>query len=123
MTMADDTDEIETTSDDDEATDEDLDDAEPTERDLEAAVPPAVPAAGGDVESIQEILQKQEEAEDAAEDDDAILATLAKDERLEPVDTRVAPMQATEFMCKRCFLVKHRSQLADKKRTLCRDCA
>jgi hypothetical protein len=26
-------------------------------------------------------------------------------------------------VCKRCFLVKHRSQLADKKRTLCRDCA
>ena len=122
MTMADDTDEIDQTTDDDEVTDEDLDDAEPTERDLEAAAPPAVPAAGGDVESIQEILQKQEEAEDAA-DDDAILATLTKDERLEPVDTRVVPMQATEFMCKRCFLVKHRSQLADKKRTLCRDCA
>jgi hypothetical protein len=26
-------------------------------------------------------------------------------------------------MCRNCFLVKHRSQLADKKKMLCRDCA
>jgi hypothetical protein len=26
-------------------------------------------------------------------------------------------------VCKSCFLVKHRSQLADRRRTLCRDCA
>ena len=100
-------------------------DAEPTAADLDdvaAATEP--PAAGGDVESIQEILQKQEDAdEDATEDDDAVIATITKDEKLEPIDTRVVPIQETEFTCKRCFLVKHRSQLADKKRTLCRDCA
>lgn len=27
-----------------------------------------------------------------------------------------------EFVCKSCFLVKHRSQLADPRRRLCRDC-
>jgi hypothetical protein len=27
-----------------------------------------------------------------------------------------------EFVCKSCFLVKHRSQLADTRRQLCRDC-
>ena len=101
------------------------DDAEPTAADLDdvaAATEP--PAAGGDVESIQEILQKQEDAdEDATDDDDAVIATIAKDEKLEPIDARVVPIQETEFTCKRCFLVKHRSQLADKKRTLCRDCA
>ncbi|HZP90967.1 MAG TPA: DUF4193 family protein [Actinomycetota bacterium] len=26
-------------------------------------------------------------------------------------------------MCKKCYLVKHRSQLKDKARMLCRDCA
>jgi len=33
------------------------------------------------------------------------------------------PIQTTEFVCKNCFLVKHRSQLKDKKKMLCRDCA
>ncbi|MCA1727053.1 MAG: DUF4193 domain-containing protein, partial [Actinobacteria bacterium] len=31
--------------------------------------------------------------------------------------------QANEFTCKNCFLVKHRSQLADKRRMFCVDCA
>ena len=35
----------------------------------------------------------------------------------------VLPVQQNEFVCKNCFLVKHRSQLADRRRTLCRDCA
>ena len=41
----------------------------------------------------------------------------------EPLETRVVPIQTTEFVCKNCFLVKHRSQLKDKKKMLCRDCA
>ena len=122
--MAEETDtEIDESLDEDDAL-EDAD-AEPTAADLDdvaAATEPA--AAGGDVESIQEILQKQEDAdEDADDDDDAVITTIAKDEKLEPIDTRIVPIQETEFTCKRCFLVKHRSQLADKKRTLCRDCA
>ena len=99
------------------------DDAEPTAADLDVAAATEPPVAG-DVESIQDILQKQEDADDDTPDeDDAVLATITKDEKLEPIDTRVVPIQATEFTCTRCFLVKHRSQLADKKRTLCRDCA
>jgi hypothetical protein len=35
---------------------------------------------------------------------------------------RVLPKQPDEFVCRSCFLVKHPSQLADKKRMLCRDC-
>jgi hypothetical protein len=110
---------------------DDLEDVEPTEADLEEAVVPAEPpdpadpAAAAEVESIQDLLVKQEaraEEEEAEDEDEAALA-LSRDERLEPLETRVVPMQATEFVCKKCFLVKHRSQLADKKRTLCRDCA
>ena len=108
--------------DEDEALEDD--DAEPTAADLDDVAVPAEPPVAGDVESIQDILQKQEDAEDdAPDDDDAVIATITKDEKLEPIETRVVPIQATEFTCKRCFLVKHRSQLADKKRTLCRDCA
>jgi Domain of unknown function (DUF4193) len=107
--------------------DDDLEEsAEPTPEDLEAATVPPEPGLG-EVESIQDLLAKQEsrgEQEEAAEEEDeAALATAGRDERLEPLETRVVPIQATEFTCKRCFLVKHRSQLADKKRMLCRDCA
>jgi hypothetical protein len=106
---------------------EELDDEqEPSEADLADATVPPDPATGGDVESIQELLVKQEAADeaDADEEEEAVIA-LTKDERLvaEPGESRVVPIQETEFVCKRCFLVKHRSQLADKKRTLCRDCA
>ena len=102
------------------------DDEEPSEADLADATVPPDPAAGGDVESIQELLVKQEAADDADDaDEDEVVVPLTKEERLaaDPTDSRIVPMQETEFVCKRCFLVKHRSQLADKKRTLCRDCA
>jgi len=108
-----------------------LDDIEPTEADLDEAAVHADPTDAGDadsaeVESIQELLVKQEaraEEEEATEEEEEGAVALARDERLEPVETRVVPIQATEFVCQKCFLVKHRSQLADKKRMLCRDCA
>ncbi len=109
----------------DEAPAEDSDDVEPTEADLADATVPPDPATGGNVESIQELLVKQEAADDADDEEEEAVIALTKEERLaaDPVESRVVPIQETEFVCKRCFLVKHRSQLADKKRTLCRDCA
>ncbi|MDH4111409.1 MAG: DUF4193 domain-containing protein [Actinomycetota bacterium] len=108
------------------ADEEPNDDDEPSEAELAAATVPPDPATGGNAESIQELLVKQEAADeaDADEEEQAVIA-LTKEERLaaDPSDSRVVPIQETEFICKRCFLVKHRSQLADKKRTLCRDCA
>jgi hypothetical protein len=35
----------------------------------------------------------------------------------------VLPRQADEFTCTSCFLVHHRSQLADVHRAVCSDCA
>jgi hypothetical protein len=32
------------------------------------------------------------------------------------------PRQDDEFTCMSCFLVHHRSQLADEKKLICRDC-
>lgn len=103
-----------------------LEEAEPTEADLADTTVPPDPATGGDVESIQELVAKQEAAaEEETEDEDEVLVALTREEKLaEPLDAaRVVPVQSTEFTCKRCFLVKHRSQLADKKKMLCRDCA
>lgn len=113
---------------DTEVVEEDPEEVEPTEEDLEdAAGTVAEPAAvTADVESIQDVLEKQEarDEEDDVEDEPlAAVATTRGEERLEPLDARVIPMQSTEFVCKNCYLVKHRSQLADKRRMLCRDCA
>ena len=41
----------------------------------------------------------------------------------EELAVRVLPKQADEFTCMSCFLVHHRSQLADEKKLICRDCA
>ena len=48
---------------------------------------------------------------------------MTREERLEPLATKVVPPQPTEFICSNCYLVKHRSQLKDKAKMLCRDCA
>lgn len=106
--------------------DADLDEEEPSEAELaDATVPPDPNAPPGEVASIQEMLTKQEAAEEAAEEEEEVVIPLTKEEKLagDQAETRVVPMQETEFVCKRCFLVKHRGQLADKKKMLCRDCA
>ena len=103
------------------------DEAEPSEAELaDVTVPPdpAAAGAGAEVESIQELLVKQEATEEEAEEEDEVAIPLTREERLaEPTEARVVPIQETEFTCTRCFLVKHRSQLADKKKMRCRDCA
>ena len=112
--------------DEDVGSDQELDELEPTEEDLEDAATPPDPA-GADVESIQEVLEKQEarDDEDEADEDEPVvpISTAKGDDRLEPIEARVVPIQSTEFVCKNCYLVKHRSQLADKRRMFCRDCA
>ena len=44
------------------------------------------------------------------------------DDRGEP-GTKIVPRRENEFLCKSCFLVLPRHQLADAKRMICRDCA
>jgi Domain of unknown function (DUF4193) len=105
--------------------DEELDEEgrEPEDLDEEAPGPAPAPASGDeDVESIQDILVKQEARDEAEEEDDSVL-NLTREERLEPLAVKVVPPQPTEFICKKCYLVKHRSQLKDKAKMLCRDCA
>ena len=74
------------------------------------------------VETSFEELAKR--AEDVEEDEDDVILDLAPgDDKAEALVEKVVPPQANEFTCRSCFLVKHRSQLADKKKMLCRDCA
>ncbi|AWK76391.1 dUTPase (plasmid) [Rhodococcus oxybenzonivorans] len=41
----------------------------------------------------------------------------------EELTVRVIPKQADEFTCTSCFLVHHRSRIADAAQLICRDCA
>jgi hypothetical protein len=41
----------------------------------------------------------------------------------EELSVRVLPRQSDEFTCSSCFLVHHRSQLADADAMICKDCA
>lgn len=123
----DDTDDTDETGGDTDLLDDDepIEDLEPNADDLAENVVTPEPGLEN-VESIQDLLAKQEtreEAETADEEEEALKPTTATDDRLEGAESRVVPMQETEFICKNCFLVKHRSQLADKKKMLCRDCA
>ena len=77
------------------------------------------PAGQGET-SFDELIAKHPEVVD--DEDDESLLELTREERLESLSIRAAPKQANEFVCKSCHLVKHNSQMADKKRTLCRDC-
>jgi Domain of unknown function (DUF4193) len=96
--------------DEDEEVLEDAADTEPTE---------------GDETSLDEILAKKPEerpAPEEEEEDESILS-LGREERLETLSVKVVPKQESEFVCRKCYLVKPiRSQLADKKRMYCRDC-
>jgi hypothetical protein len=106
--------------------DEELDEdgEEPATLDADGATPAPTPAAAEEpVESIQDILVKQEARAEEGEEEDESLLNLSREERLEPLAVKVVPPQPTEFICSNCFLVKHRSQLKDKAKVLCRDCA
>jgi hypothetical protein len=77
-----------------------------------------------DVEEPLDVLLQERTAAATLEDDEE------EAEEEEPdVDergdgpTRIMPRRPGEFLCASCFLVLPRSQLADAKRMLCRDCA
>jgi hypothetical protein len=77
-----------------------------------------------DVEEPLDVLLQERTASATLEDED-------EDEEEEEPDvdergdgpTRITPRRPGEFLCASCFLVLPRSQLADAKRMLCRDCA
>ena len=101
---------------------------EPVEDEEEDEAPEArAPADEGEEgeASLEEILTKKPEerpAPEEEEEEESILS-LGREEPIETLSVKVVPQQPTEFTCRKCYLVKHRSQLADKKRMYCRDCA
>jgi hypothetical protein len=99
-------------------------DAEEEDEEEEPASKPDADDEAGDA-SLEEILTKKpEEGGAGEEEDEESILSLGREDRIETLSVRVEPKKDTEFVCQRCYLVKPiRSQLADKKRMYCRDCA
>ena len=81
--------------------------------------------------SLDELLAQRAAARrgtDDADDEDDIMALSSESVEVdttvaEPIPVKVAPVkEQKEFVCRSCFLVKSKSQLADADRVLCRDC-
>ena len=135
LELDDDDDEIvATTGDQDEDEDEDEDDGDEDEDDDEEDDEDATAALPDEDEeegqaSLEEMLAQRAAArrgtDDADDDGDIMALSSEKDEPAPIVDlpARATPIKAgEEFVCKSCFLVKPRVQLADEARGLCRDC-
>jgi Domain of unknown function (DUF4193) len=122
-TMEDNTDEM---TEDEELEPTDDDDGDEGDAPEPAATTPATDGEGGTegVESsLEELLAKREGRPAEEEEEDDSMLAIGRDERLEPLAVKVVPPTDKEFVCRNCHLVKHRSQLADRDRMFCRDCA
>jgi hypothetical protein len=78
-------------------------------------------------DSIEELKARRDAQAGAVDVDEAELAESLElpgtDLSGEELTVRVVPKQLDEFTCNSCFLVRHRSQLADEKKMICRECA
>lgn len=107
----------------DETLDDELDE-EIEEPELEEEPAAGVaPTEEEDVESIQDLLVRQEAREAEPEVEATLLALTPEEVTDETLTVKVEPPRSNEFTCSKCHLVKHRSQLKDKAKMLCRDCA
>ena len=73
--------------------------------------------------SLEELLARRADEKPTEEEDESVLDLARGEERSETLAIKVLPQQQNEFTCRNCFLVKHKSQLSDKKKMICRDCA
>src|SRR3954451_1519681 len=79
-------------------------------------------------ESIEELKARRHDKNSGKGDEDEAEAAESfelpgADLSHEELAVEVKPRQEDEFTCMSCFLVHHRSQLADAKRMICKDCA
>lgn len=81
------------------------------------------------VGDLEEFLQRKERRGstrgEEVDDEEALFEAMEEREGrgTESLTVKVVPEQPDEFTCRRCFLVKHRTQLRDRKRMFCADCA
>jgi hypothetical protein len=79
-------------------------------------------------ESLEELKARRHDKTSGTVDEDETEAAESfelpgADLSHEELAIEVRPRQDDEFTCMSCFLVHHRSQLADAEKIICRDCA
>jgi Domain of unknown function (DUF4193) len=80
-------------------------------------------------DSLQELQARRADKSASIIDEDLDAGEVAElpgaDLSNEELSVRVLPRQADEFTCGSCFLVHHRSQLAEERKgqPICRECA
>ncbi|HEY3681994.1 MAG TPA: DUF4193 domain-containing protein [Streptosporangiaceae bacterium] len=80
-------------------------------------------------DSLQELQARRNDKTSSVIDEDLDAGEVTElpgaDLSNEELAIRVLPRQADEFTCGRCFLVHHRSQLAEERngQFICRECA
>jgi hypothetical protein len=78
-------------------------------------------------DSLEELKARRDQQAGAVDVDEAELAESLElpgaDLSGEELTVRVVPKQVDEFTCMSCFLVRHRSQLANEKKMICKECA
>ncbi len=122
--------------DDDDILVDDIDEHDDIDKMLEVGVLEPKPVVTRSEEDEEEEDEEEEDEDVEASLDDILKERLVvldeeeEDEEEEYEDSdyrsdialRVLPKQPDEFVCQSCFLVKNRSQLADKEKMFCRDC-
>lgn len=91
---------------------------------------PRRPAVDLDEDSLEELKARRAAAQSPTVDIDETEAAESfelpgADLSDEELTVAVVPMRADEFRCSRCFLVHHRSQLAEERdgQVTCRECS
>ncbi len=78
-------------------------------------------------DSLDELItRKPEQPVGVAEDEDDLafeMELAGSEEVADELSIKPVPKQENEFTCSRCFLVKHKSQLANARKKECKDCA
>jgi hypothetical protein len=121
-------DELDDDLDEDEDLDEDDDEeAEAESEEEEEDEADEVVAEDSDSTSLEELLARRSAARKGTDDPDEVDDLIALSSEAARRDSRakskVTPLRnREEFVCKSCFLLKPKVQLADSKRMLCRDC-
>jgi len=112
---------VEALDEDDDLEEDDEEESTDDEEDEEAIV------SESDAASLEELLAQRTAARRAANDTDededfgALSSEAARSAGV--VKPKSSPLRnREEFVCKRCFLLKPKVQLADAERMLCRDC-
>jgi hypothetical protein len=109
--------EAELEDEDDDPDDLELDTDDPTESTAGSEDPSAPDVGADDVDDVAVAVLPDAAFDD---DEDDVVAVVVDDD---DDGDEIEGVRAGEFVCRRCYMAKRETQLADADRLLCRDCA